>query len=132
MKRFSKCIAKGVEEPLSSVPFHKDAGIRRLLMLDKRMVPGAGVRVAVHHVKDLPARTPGYCEPHRHDFEEINLILSDSGKLAYRIRLEDEVYVVESPSTVFIPRGVRHSAEAVSGEGMFVCILLSSDYSASR
>jgi len=35
---------------------------------------------------------------------------------------------VESPSTIFIPKGVKHSAQAISGKGIFVCIILSNNH----
>lgn len=132
MKKFQKYIKKGVVEPLETVSFHGKAPINRLLMLDKKRVPDANVRVAVHFVTDVPKNVPAYCELHKHDCDEINLILSEDGALVYKVQLEDEVYEVTSPATIFIPKGIRHSAEVISGKGMFVCILLEGEYNASK
>ena len=41
---------------------------------------------------------------HKHNADEINLIISENSKLKYEIQLNDEVYTVSSPSTVFIPK----------------------------
>ena len=69
---------------------------------------------------------------HEHDHDEINLILSEDSKLTYEIQMDDETYKVTSPSTIFIPKGLQHSAQAVSGKGIFVCIILSSKYSSKE
>jgi quercetin dioxygenase-like cupin family protein len=55
------------------------------------------------------------------------MILSDE-KLVYEIQLEDEVYKVRSPATIFIPKGIRHRADVISGKGMFVCFIMSGKY----
>ena len=46
-------------------------------------------------------------------------------KLKYEIQLDDETYKVTSPSTIFIPKGIKHKAKFISGKGIFVCIILS-------
>jgi len=68
---------------------------------------------------------------HKHNFDEIHLILSENGKLTYEIELGDEKYKVSSPSTIFIPKRLKHKAKVVSGKGIFVCIILSSSYKSS-
>ena len=59
-------------------------------------------------------------------------IISENNKLKYEIQLEDEIYKVSSPSTVFIPKGVKHKARFLSGKGIFVCIILSGKYTTSK
>ena len=123
MRRYQKFIKKGVNEPLSKVPFHTKAPIKRLSMLSKKLIPKSSTHVAVHFVNSKK-KMPEYSVLHNHKYDEINLILSESGKLTYEIQLEDEVYKVSSPSTVFIPKGVNHKAKVISGKGIFVCIIL--------
>jgi len=123
MKRYQKFIKKGVNEPLSKIPFHRKAPIKRLSMLSKKLIPKSSTHIAVHFVNSKK-KMPEYSVLHKHDHDEINLILSEGGKLTYEIQLEDEVYKVTSPSTVFIPKGVRHKAGVISGKGIFVCIIL--------
>ena len=128
MKRYQKFIKKGTVEPLSKIPFHAKAPIKRLSMLSKKLVPRSDTHIAVHFVNSRKAKLPQYSFAHRHDCDEVNLILSEKGKLTYKIQLGDETYRVSSPSTIFIPKGVRHSATAISGSGIFVCIILSDNY----
>lgn len=127
MGKYRKYIQKGIEEPLENVPFHGKAPIKRLSMLSKHLIPQSDTHIAVHFVnasKDLPE----YSELHKHNHDEINLILSEDSELTYQIQLEDETYQISSPSTVFIPKELKHSAKAISGKGIFVCIILSDNY----
>jgi len=73
-----------------------------------------------------------YSMLHKHNADEINLIVSENSKLKYEIQLGDEVYKVSAPSTVFIPKGIRHKAKFISGKGIFVCIILSGKYKSTK
>ena len=127
MNKYQKFIKKGVDEPLESVPFHGKAPIKRLLMLGKSLVPQSDTHIAVHFV-DASKKLPEYSKMHKHNHDEINLILSEDSKLTYEIQLDDESYKISSPSTIFIPKGLKHSAQAISGKGIFICIILSDDH----
>lgn len=130
MKKFKKYIKEGKTEPMENVSFHCKAPIKRLLMLDNAMVSESDAHIAVHCVNSFSKEISKYSEPHKHDCDEINLILSEDDKLVYKIQMEDEFYKVSSPATVFVPKGVKHNAEVVSGKGIFVCIVLQGDYEA--
>lgn len=131
MDKYKRFIKQGVNEPLDKVPFHKKASLKRLSMLNKSFVPESSTHIAVHFV-DVSKKIPQYSQLHKHNCDEINLILSEDSKLTYKIQLEDEIYKVSSPSTIFIPKGLRHSAQAISGTGIFVCIILDSEYSSQE
>lgn len=128
VKRYRKFIVKGVKEPLFNVPFHKDTSIKRLSMLGQKRIPQSKIHSAVHFVDAKKKKIPQYSELHKHNADEINLILSEDEKLTYVIQLDDEKYTVSSPATVFIPKGVKHSAQVKSGKGIFVCIIMSNKY----
>ena len=132
MKKYQKFIKKGVNEPLSKVPFHGKAPIKRISMLSKKLIPKSNTHIAVHFINSTSKKITDYSELHQHNFDELNLILSEKGKLTYEIQMEDEIYKVTSPSTVFIPKGVKHKAKVISGKGIFVCIILSSNYKSSK
>ncbi len=124
MNKYRKFIKKGVIESLDKVPFHSKAPIKRLSMLNKTLIPQSDTHIAVHFV-DASIVLPKYSKLHKHDHDEINLILSEDSSLTYETQLEDESYQVTSPSTIFIPKGMKHSAQAISGKGIFVCVILS-------
>ena len=124
MNKYQKFIKKGTIESLDKVPFHSQAPIKQLSMLNKTLIPQSDTHIAVHFV-DVSIDLPKYSTLHNHDHDEINLILSEDSSLTYEIQFEDESYQVTSPSTIFIPKEIRHSAQAISGKGLFVCIILS-------
>ncbi len=123
MNKYQKFIKNGVIESLDKVPFHTEAPIKRLSMLNKSLIPQSNTHIAVHFV-DASKDLPKYSKLHKHNHDEINLILSEGSSLTYEIQLEDESYEVTSPSTIFIPKGMKHSAQAISGTGIFVCMIL--------
>lgn len=131
MGKYKKFITRGISEPLSDVPFHGKAPIKRRLMLDKKLVPKSDMHIAVHFV-DPSKKMPQYSQLHKHNVDEINLILSQDGKIKYEVQMEDEIYEVSSPATIFIPKGIRHRAQALSGKGIFVCMIFSSNYKSSK
>jgi len=124
MKLYLKYIKKGVNEPLSKVPFHSKAPLKRLSMLNKKLIPESSTHIAVHFVNSSQKKIPEYSKLHKHSYDEINLILAEDSKLTYEIQLGDEVYKVTSSSTVFIPKELKHKAKVISGKGIFVCIIL--------
>ena len=131
MKHYKKYIVKGVNEPLSKVPFHSKVPIKRISMLGKNKIPQANTHLAIHFVNAKNKKIDEYSKLHKHSADEINLILSENGKLVYEVQLEDEIYKVSSPVTIYIPKGVKHRARVLSGKGVFVCIILSKKYKSS-
>lgn len=137
-KRYKFLIKKGINQPLQNIPYHLKAPLKRFLMQDnntfpdlKKILPGSNFHIAVHVINKLPKKVPKYVEPHAHNCDEINLMLSESGKLRYKITVGDETYYVSSPATVYFPRGIYHTAEVVSGKGIYVCIVMSKTYKSS-
>lgn len=133
MKKYEHLIQRGTEQPLSSVAFHYDAPLTRYVMLQKDKTTGdGGFRVVTHVISDLPDTVPPYCDLHWHDFDEVNLVQSEDSSLKYKIRLEDETYEVQAPATIYIPAGVRHAAEAISGKGVYTAITFTKNYIAKQ
>ncbi len=131
--KYQHLISEGVVQSLDMVQFHHAAPLTRYVLLQKDSFNGdGGVRIVTHIVNSLPDKVESYCELHKHDFDEINLILSEDNSLKYRILFEDEVYEVGSPTTVYIPKGIRHASEVISGKGVYVAILFTKDYKATK
>jgi len=115
MNRYKKFIKKGVSEQISKIPFHNKAPIKRPSLLSKKRLPSSNTHIAIHFVNGNHKKMSEYSILHKHNADEINLIVSENSKLKYEIQLGDETYKVSSPSTVFIPKGVRHNAYFISG-----------------
>jgi hypothetical protein len=131
VQKYKKYITKGINEPLSKIPFHQKTSIKRISMLSKKIIPESKIHTAVHFVDVSDKKIPKYSILHKHDVDEVNLILSQRDKLVYEIQLDDEIYKVSSPVTIFIPKGVNHRADVISGSGIFVCLILSNKYKTS-
>ncbi len=86
MNKYRKFIKKGVVESLDKVPFHGNAPIKRLSMLSKSLIPKSDTHIAVHFV-DVSKNLPKYSKLHKHNHDEINLILSEDSNLTYEIQL---------------------------------------------
>ncbi len=131
MRKYKKYITKGIHEPLSEVQFHKKAPIKRISMLSKKTIPESKIHAAVHFVDAIDKKISKYSILHKHDVDEVNILLSQNDKLVYEIQLNDEIYKVSSPVTIFIPKGVNHRADVISGSGFFVCLIMSNKYKTS-
>jgi hypothetical protein len=125
-------ISAGVVSPLATVPFHGNgaAPISRRVLAGDGIHEELGQRVVAHEVVEVGAASRHYCEPHVHDCAELNLLLSTS-RLVYEIRLGDDVYEVEAPASIYIPAGLRHSANVISGSGFFIAMVDTADYLAA-
>ena len=132
MNRYRKFIKKGISERISEIPFHNSAPIKRLSMLSKKRFPDSNTHIAVHFIDSSHRKMLEYSFLHKHNADEINLIISENSELKYEIQLDDETYKVTSPSTIFIPKGTKHKAKFISGKGIFVCIILSGKYKSSK
>lgn len=137
-KKYKKFIRRGLIQPLQNIPFHHKGPLQRILMQDdktfpdlKNILPGSNYHIAVHIIKKLPKKIPSYVDFHAHNCDEINLILSESGKLVYEINFEGEKYIVSSPTIFYIPRGVKHKVQVKKGRGVYVCIVMSKTYKSS-
>jgi hypothetical protein len=128
LPKFSKYIVQGKIEPIHKIPYHTKAPIRRLSMAGKTLLPSARTHLAVHFVDATKRKIPEYTRFHKHNYDEINLIISEKSKLVYKIEIENESYTVTSPATVFIPKNTLHKANVISGKGIFVCMIKSSKY----
>ncbi|MDC4212514.1 MAG: 2-isopropylmalate synthase [Candidatus Nitrosopumilus limneticus] len=128
MQKYKKYITKGINESLSKVPFHKKAPIKRISMLSKKTISESKIHAAVHFVDLNNKKISKYSILHKHDVDEINMILSHDDKLVYEIQLGDEIYKVKSPATIFIPKSLKHRADVISGRGIFVCLIMSNKY----
>ncbi len=125
-------ISRGCVEPLHFVPFHANG----TAPVSRRVLAGAGVHESLgkhmvsHEIRNVAAERRSYCEPHVHDCDEINILLSDS-YLSYEICLGDEAFVVNAPATIHIPAGVVHSANVIEGSGFYIAMVDTPNYSAS-
>lgn len=113
-------ISKNILSSLDTIPFHNH------IDSIERFVPEKfPIHLAIHKINDMQGTPVDYCDLHSHDdITEVNLIIGDPNALIYRIQLDDEVYEVKSSSSIWIPPGIKHSANVISGTGYFVVFRL--------
>lgn len=104
-------------DDLANVPFHQNTpNITRFIAA---LFPH---HLAVHEVNAVNQPPEAYTFLHTHnDHDEINIIISP-GKLVYSIQLGDEEHIVQSNASIWVPRGVMHSANVLEGSGYFIAI----------
>ena len=85
------------------------------------------VYTSVHIIRDAQPGERHYSPLHTHPFPELNILAAPPGELVFRITIGEEEHEVESPATVLIPAGVKHSANLVRGSGAFVVVRLMPD-----
>jgi quercetin dioxygenase-like cupin family protein len=110
-------IHKMEPDDLANVPFHQNTpDITRFIA---RFFPH---HLAVHEISPVHKQPETYTFLHKHvDYDEINIIISP-GKLVYRIQLDNDEYIVNNNSSIWIPRGVMHSANVLEGAGYFIAM----------
>jgi hypothetical protein len=125
-------ISRGVSEELCLVPFHDraQAPLSRRVLSDASIHEHLQRRIVMHELRDVRAERRSYCDPHVHDFAEVNLLLS-STQLRYLVRLGDETYFVDAPASIHVPAGLVHSANVFEGSGFFIALLDTVQYSAA-
>jgi hypothetical protein len=116
--KYQNLIYKNSIIPLSTVPFHIDVSCIERYFPDK-----FPMYLAIHKVTEA-SNSQKYTELHSHDTPEINIIIGDEGCLEYLIQLNEEVFTVQSNSSIWIPAGMQHSTNVIRGSGYYVAIRL--------
>ena len=130
--QFSRFFIAPEERPTSEIPFHNDSapGVRRVF-LEKKLLPETDAYVIVRTAADVRPDQPQYIDFHAHNVSSIYLFMGEGDNLEglrAEVMLGDETFVIDSPATVYIPKGVPHSSRLIEGSGHFGHIVLSGDY----
>lgn len=100
---------------LANVPFHDD-----IKSITRFFADNFPVYLAVHEISPVVLPPNEYTQLHVHeDQDEINIILSRKN-LLYKIRVGEDEYIAGNNSSIWIPRGVAHSANVLQGTGYFI------------
>ncbi|MDT8272728.1 MAG: hypothetical protein RRA35_06015, partial [Desulfomonilia bacterium] len=70
--------------------------------------------------------------PHKHDFDEMYLMIGDEKAITFGVELADEYYEVSTPGAVYIPKGTPHAIRPVGGtpglSGGLIPVCLNGEY----
>lgn len=94
--------------------------VKRYVFINRDSHPDAGIYVAIHEAKDLPAQVPDYQVPHCHNTDEFYYFIGnhpDLGGLEGQIIFEGKAHRIVSPACVYIPAGTVHEYKVTRGAG---------------
>jgi quercetin dioxygenase-like cupin family protein len=100
-------------------------------MASDALAPDVGCYVAIHQFSNVPEADRHYCQPHVHEYDELN-IFHTNDSLRVAVQLDDETIHVEAPATVVIPAGTRHATNVSSGTGFMVAVLFDGAFRATN
>lgn len=134
-KQFTENIIKPEIRRTSELPFHNDlAPGKRRVFIEKKLFSDSDLYVMVRTAEDVMSNQPEYVESHAHNVSSVYIFLGNNGELEglkAEVILNGETYIVSSPATIFIPKGIVHSYRLIEGTGYFTHIVLSGDYNDS-
>ena len=117
--------SQGLE--ISEFPYHSKFPFLRKVFVGREVFNDGNIHIAVHFIQNANNINKKYSILHSHDVDEYNIILNlnDKDEFVYLIKTDKNEYEVTAPQSIFIPKGVRHSAEVIKGSGLFICIVMS-------
>jgi len=105
--------------------------VKRHIFIIRDSHPDAGVYVAIHEAKDLPANVPDYQVPHCHNTDEFYYFIGDRSDLTGlegQIIFEGRVHQIVSPACVYISTGTVHEYKVTRGAGTVTVLFRSRGY----
>lgn len=105
--------------------------VKRYIFIDRLSLPDAGIYVALHQARNLPAEVPDYQTPHAHNTDEFYFFIGanpDLSGLEGQIKFEGRLHRIISPAAVYIPAGTVHEYRVSQGEGDVVVLFRRLDY----
>ena len=112
-------------QDLKSIPFHDT-----MSSLLREIALGSPYHIAIHTINALESNECEYVKPHKHEADELNIILSDDPSFQFKILVGEEEKIVNAPSVVWIPKNTIHSANVLYGKGYYICIIFEKEYMA--
>lgn len=89
------------------------------VLMGSELVPEAKAWALYLYIKEITqqmkdiAINKDKAVPHRHDFDEMYLMIGDEKAITFEVMLGDEAYRVDTPAAVYIPRGTPHAIKPV-------------------
>ena len=96
-------------------------------IIDDKIWPNGPFYKGVASVRITKETPPPYVMPHIEDHDQIQFGLGEPkhpDSLTAVITLEDQKFEVKSPFTVYIPKGLKHAEQVISGSGWLVSLHL--------
>jgi len=108
------------------------------VIMGKGLVPEARAWAMYLYIKDITREMVdmidkvGKATAHRHDFDEVYLLIGDKDAITFEVMLGGETYMVSTPASVYIPRGLPHAISpqraTVGLTGGLIALVLNGEY----
>ena len=123
---------KGASELL----YHRDGPGYRWVQMDHRTDERTSFYVIqrVFNTSCLDGKEEGHVDVHAHNCDSAFIFWGtevDGTGLQCEVEIEGERKMVESPASIFIPAGLNHTYQYVSGTGTYTNIVLAPEYNSS-
>ncbi|MBO1625569.1 homocitrate synthase/isopropylmalate synthase family protein [Bacillus arachidis] len=130
--RISKPFVKGASELL----YHRDGPGERWVQMDYRTDERASFYVIqrVFYDNHIDENLAGHVDTHAHHCDSAFIFWGnrvDGTGLICEVEIEEELQIIESPASVFIPAGLKHRYKYLSGTGTYTNIVLAPNYNSS-
>lgn len=125
--------------PVTELPDHELGEVIPFpVIMGKGLVPEARAWAMYLYIKDITREMVdmidkvGKATAHRHDFDEVYLMIGDKDAITFEVMLDDETYMVSTPASVYIPRGLPHAISpkkaTVGLTGGLIALVLNGEY----
>jgi len=134
-QKTQKTLSDLVVEPeirsATELPHHRHGPGRRFLLVDGTKVSDCRQYCIVRAVRPGDDIGRGHVDEHRHNVDSCFFFLGageDLDGLEVEVAVGDEVRRLNSPVSVFIPAGTRHSYRVIAGAGLYINHVLAGSY----
>ena len=130
-----------VREPINvnELPDHKLSDVIPFpVLMCKDLVPEAKAWALYMFIKEITQEmvdlmdAVGKATPHRHDFDEMYLMIGEENAITFEVMLDEEFYEVATPGAVYIPKGLPHAIRPVKATvgltGGLIPVCLNGEY----
>lgn len=118
----------------TELKYHRKGPGNRYVMMDSRIAANVKQYCIVREIDVYCNDYPSYVDTHVHHCDSLFIFLGD--QLHYKglqvaVELDNKEFILDSPASVFIPSGKKHSYRVIKGKGSFVNHVLSENYNES-
>ncbi|MEM3759889.1 MAG: hypothetical protein QXZ02_02105 [Candidatus Bathyarchaeia archaeon] len=121
-----KLILRIEERSSTELKKHLEGPGKRYVFSDHKNNPEGKIYAIVRVVKNVDNSSP-HVEIHSHDVDSLWMFIGDGEGLTglqVEVTLEDKKYILNSPASVYIPAGVKHTYRFLKGSGKYINIVL--------
>lgn len=108
------------------------------ILMCKDLVPEANAWALYVFIKEISQEMVDMMDaiakatPHKHDYDEMYLMIGDENAITFEVMLGDEIYEIATPGSVYIPKGLPHAIRPVKATvglaGGLIPVCLNGEY----